>query len=193
MSEYFTNFPLINYDINKTKPSNTVKAVDIFRRNTIREKVLNNLLTYYPYYIQPGERPDTLSHQYYGSIDYMWIILFANDIMDVYYEWPLFGPDLKEFIIKKYGSVLSSSNTIHHYEQILRSEIPATADAPKILEHSVKVDLTTYNSLDTGSRRSITQYDYELMENEKKRSIVLVEDIYVKQILEESRELYNGQ
>jgi len=109
MSEYFTNFPLINYDINKTKPSNTVKAVDIFRRNTIREKVLNNLLTYYPYYIQPGERPDTLSHQYYGSIDYMWIILFANDIMDVYYEWPLFGTDLKEFIIKKYGSVVSST------------------------------------------------------------------------------------
>ncbi len=192
MSEYFTNLPLINYDINKNKPSTSVRAVDIFRRNTIREKVLNNLLTYYPYYVQPGERPDTLADQYYGSVDYMWLILFANDIMDVYHEWPLFGKDFNNFIVKKYGSVLSASNTVHHYEQILRSEIPATADTPKILEKTVHVDLTTYNSLSESSRRSISQYDYELIQNDKKRSIILIEDIYAKQILEESRKIYNG-
>ena len=192
MSEYFTNLPLINYDINKNKPSTSVRAVDIFRRNTIREKVLNNLLTYYPYYVQPGERPDTLADQYYGSVDYMWLILFANDIMDVYHEWPLFGKDFNNFIIKKYGSVLSASNTVHHYEQILRSEIPATADTPKILEKTVHVDLTTYNSLSESSRRSISQYDYELIQNDKKRTIILIEDIYAKQILEESRKIYNG-
>ena len=192
MSEYFTNLPLINYDINKNKPSTSVRAVDIFRRNTIREKVLNNLLTYYPYYVQPGERPDTLADQYYGSVDYMWLILFANDIMDVYHEWPLFGKDFNNFIVKKYGSVLSASNTVHHYEQILRSEIPATADTPKILEKTVHVDLTTYNSLPESSRRSISQYDYEHIQNDKKRSIILIEDIYAKQILEESRKIYNG-
>ena len=192
MSEYFTNLPLINYDINKNKPSTSVRAVDIFRRNTIREKVLNNLLTYYPYYVQPGERPDTLADQYYGSVDYMWLILFANDIMDVYHEWPLFGKDFNNFIVKKYGSVLSASNTIHHYEQILRSEISATADTPKILEKTVHVDLNTYNSLPESSRRSVSQYDYELIQNDKKRSIILIEDIYAKQILEESRKIYNG-
>ena len=191
MSEYFTNLPLLSYDINKNKPSNTIRAVDIFRRNTIREKVLNNLLTYYPYYVQAGERPDTLADQYYGSIDYMWLILYANDIFDVYYEWPLFGGEFKEFIIRKYVSVDSSSNTTHHYEQILRSEIPATADTPKILEKTVHIDLTTYNSLSSGSRKLISQYEYELIENEKKRSIILIEDIYAKQILEESRKIYN--
>ena len=192
MSEYFTNLPLINYDINKNKPSTSVRAVDIFRRNTIREKVLNNLLTYYPYYVQPGERPDTLADQYYGSVDYMWLILFANDIMDVYHEWPLFGKEFNNFIIKNYGSVLSASNTVHHYEQILRTEIPATADIPKILEKTIHVDLTTYNTLPESSRRSISQYDYEHIQNEKKRSIILIEDIYAKQILEESRKIYNG-
>ena len=192
MSEYFTNLPTINYNIEKNKPSTTIRAVDIFRRNTIRQKVLNNLLTYYPYYIQPGERPDTLADQYYGSIDYMWLILFANDIIDVYYEWPLFGKEFNNFITKKYGSVLSASNTVHHYEQILRSEIPATADTSKILEKTVHVDLTTYNSLPESSRRSISQYDYEHIQNDKKRSIILIEDIYAKQILEESRKIYNG-
>ena len=42
MSEY-TNLPLITYDIDKTKPSNTTVAVDIFRRNIIRDKVLSNV------------------------------------------------------------------------------------------------------------------------------------------------------
>jgi len=192
MSEYFTNLPLIKYDINKTKPSNTSVVVDIFRRNFIREKILKDIFTYYPYYIQSGERPDTLADQYYGSVDYMWLIFYANDIFDVYYEWPLFGPDFQNFIIKKYGSITSATTTVHHYEQILRSEIPATADIPKISEKTIHVDLTTYNDLSASAKRSITQYDYEIIENDKKRSIVLIEDVYAKQILEESRKMYNG-
>ena len=190
MSEYFTNLPLINYDIDKTKPSNTTVAVDIFRRNIIREKIISNVLSYYPYQVKFGDRPDTIADQYYGSVDYMWLILYANDIFDVYNEWPKFGSEMKNFIIKKYGSVLSASNSVHHYEQILRSEIPATADIPKIKEKTVHIDKTTFDTLSSGSRRSVSNYDYELIENEKKRSIVLIEDIYAKQILEESRKLY---
>ena len=38
----------------------------------------------------------------------------------------------------------------------------------------------------------LSQYDYEHIQNEKKRSIILIEDIYAKQILEESRKIYNG-
>ena len=190
MSEYFTNLPLINYDIDKTKPSNTTVAVDIFRRNIIRDKVLSNVLSFYPYQVKFGDRQDTIADQYYGSVDYMWLVLYANDIFDVYNEWPKFGPDMKNFIIKKYGSVQSASNTIHHYEQILRAEIPATADTPKINEKVVHIDKTTYDSLSSGVKRSISNYDYELIENEKRRSIILIEDIYAKQILEESRTIY---
>ena len=190
MSEYFTNLPLINYDIEKTKPSNTSVVVDIFRRNIIRDKILSNVSTYYPYQIKHGDRPDTIADQYYGSVDFMWLVLYANDIFDVYNEWPKFGSDMKNYIINKYGSVLSASNTVHHYEQILRAEIPATADRPKILEKTVHVDKTTYDSLSSGSRRSVSQYDYELIENEKRRTIILIEDIYAKQILEESRTIY---
>ena len=43
----------------------------------------------------------------------------------------------------------------------------------------------------SSSRKSISKYDYEIIENEKKRSIVLIEDVYAKQILEESRKIYN--
>ena len=192
MSEYFTNFPSIVYDIERKKPSTAVLVTDIFRRNFIREKVLSNIISYYPYQIQEGERPDTLAHMYYGSVDYMWLILYANDIFDVYYDWPFFGTQFENFIISKYNSISSAQDTIHHYEQILRAEVSATADRSRILEKTIHVDKTTYDSLDSDKRKSISNFDFELLENERKRNIVLIEDVYSEQLLEESRKLYNG-
>ena len=49
MSEYFTNLPIITYDLDRKKPSTEYLAVDIFRRNFVREQVLSNVVSYYPY------------------------------------------------------------------------------------------------------------------------------------------------
>lgn len=190
MSEYFTNLPIITYDLDRTKPSTEYLAIDIFRRNFVREKVLSNVFSYYPYQVQEGERPDTLAHMYYGSTDFMWLILYANNIFDVHYEWPLFGKQFENLVIKKYGSVSSATTTVHHYEQILRTEVAATADTERILEKTVHVDKTTYDNLPASDRKSISNFDYEILENEQKRNIVLIEDTYAQQILEESRTIY---
>ena len=190
MSEYFSNLPLLTYDLDRKKPSTQYLAIDIFRRNVIREKVLTNIITYYPYQVQEGERPDTLAELYYGSVDFMWLILYANDIFDVYYDWPFFGKQLENFIKQKYGSILSASTTVHHYEQILRVEVSSTADVNRILEKTVHVDKITYDSLPATERKSISNLDFEINENESKRNIILIEDVYAQQILEESRNIY---
>ena len=190
MSEYFSNLPLLRYDLDRKKPSTQYLAIDIFRRNVIREKVLTNIITYYPYQVQEGERPDTLAELYYGSVDFMWLILYANDIFDVYYDWPFFGKQLENFIKQKYGSILSASTTVHHYEQILRVEVSSTADVNRILEKTVHVDKITYDSLPATERKSISNLDFEINENESKRNIILIEDVYAQQILEESRNIY---
>ena len=190
MSEYFTNLPIITYDLDRKKPSTEYLAVDIFRRNFVREQVLSNVVSYYPYQVQEGERPDTLAHMYYGSVDFMWLIFYANDIFDPYYDWPFFGSQFQEFIKNKYGSILSAQNTVHHYEQILRTEVAATADTDRILEKTIHIDKVTYDSLATTARKSISNFDYEILENESKRNIILIEDVYAQQILEESRTIY---
>ena len=190
MSEYFSNLPLLTYDLDRKKPSTQYLAIDIFRRNVIREKVLTNIITYFPYQVQEGERPDTLAELYYGSVDFMWLILYANDIFDVYYDWPFFGKQLENFIKQKYGSILSASTTVHHYEQILRVEVSSTADVNRILEKTVHVDKITYDSLPATERKSISNLDFEINENESKRNIILIEDVYAQQILEESRNIY---
>ena len=190
MSEYFTNLPIITYDLDRKKPSTEYLAVDIFRRNFVREQVLSNVVSYYPYQVQEGERPDTLAHMYYGSVDFMWLIFYANDIFDPYYDWPFFGSQFQEFVKNKYGSILSAQNTVHHYEQILRTEVAATADTDRILEKTIHIDKVTYDSLPTTARKSISNFDYEILENESKRNIILIEDVYAQQILEESRTIY---
>ena len=120
----------------------------------------------------------------------MWLILYANDIFDVYYDWPFFGKQLENFIKQKYGSILSASTTVHHYEQILRVEVSSTADVNRILENTVHVDKITYDSLPATERKSISNLDFEINENESKRNIILIEDVYAQQILEESRNIY---
>jgi len=108
----------------------------------------------------------------------------------VHYEWPLFGKQFENLVIKKYGSVLSATTTVHHYEQILRAEVAGTPDTERILEKTVHVDKTTYDGLVSTDRKSISNFDFEILENEQKRNIVLVEDVYAQQILEESRTIY---
>ena len=61
------------------------------------------------------------------------------------YEWPLFGDDFENLIIEKYGSVADARTGIHHYEKILRSEVPASADQSKVLEKVAIIDKETYD------------------------------------------------
>ena len=133
-----------------------------------------------------------ISHQYYVSSDYTYLIFLANQIQDPLYDWPLFGDDLVNFIKEKYGSIDSARTEIHHYEKILRSESTATADTSKILEKTVVVNKETYDGLTGSERKVIYNYDYEIMNNNQKKEIVLIENTYSKQIMNELRSIYEN-
>ena len=178
MSEYFTNFPTIFYDIDKSKPSNSTMAVDIFRRNIIREQVLSNVISYYPYQIQSGERPDTLAHYYYGSVDFMWLILYANDIFDVYYDWPMSDQTFETFIRDKY----SNPDGIHHYE-VTTSSGKTTGDGPDDYSHKIEV-----NS-DASGAQSVSNREFEQRLQDRKRLIKLLNPAYLNTFIQEFNNL----
>ena len=72
----------------------------------------------------------------------------------------------------------------------MSAEIAESADNPKVLEKVVVIDKTTYDSLNSSERRIIYNYDQEVIDRERKRSIVLIEDIYAQQVLDEARKFY---
>lgn len=194
MSQFFTNYNKINYNIEKQFPITTTNSVNLLNRIKLKDMVRRKLTTFYPYEIKEFERPDTVAYDYYGTVNLTWLILIANDIIDPYYEWPLFGTSLTNFIISKYGSLEQARAGVHHYEKIIRNEskifIDSDNDFKRILEKTAIIDEETYNELDQSERRIISYYDHEIILNERKRNILLIDKAYSSQIQKEFRILY---
>jgi len=189
MSEYFTNFPKIRYNF-REKGKEYVTVTDITKRVRLKQQMLSNISSSFVYRIENGERPDMLSYRIYGSVDYTWLILLMNDIIDPYYDWPLTDDNFNSYIKQKYGSILSARNTIHHYEMIIRDQQLDDINGIIYAEKRVIIDKDTFDSTSSDISFEITNYDYEYVKNEKKRDILLVEPVYVESILNEFRRLY---
>lgn len=100
--KHFEFFPQIEY--------NGKTATNLLVRARVRELVLENTVSYYNYSIRDGDRPDLLSLDYYGSVNFTWVILYANNIFDVFYDWPLGSKEFDKYIESKYGSVQNTQS-----------------------------------------------------------------------------------
>lgn len=123
MGRFLDKFPNISYDINKNGYSNYDIITDItFRFSFIRE-VLNNTTAYYEYTIKEDETPEILADRIYKDPQAYWIILYANNIYDPQYDWPMNSEVFEKYIISKYGSITNAKSQIHHYEKITARQV----------------------------------------------------------------------
>lgn len=179
MSKFFANFPKNPY----TMPgqSSTVIATNIFKRFRPVPSVLTNISIYYTYDIIDGDKPEIVSQKFYESVDYDWVILMFNEMLDPYFSWPLSSREMETFLEKKYGSFRNATQTIHHYEWIIQ---PRTVldDGTIIDERTLVVDKTNYDALSATERKKVYCYDYELNLNESKRTIKVPNERYLPQI-----------
>ena len=192
MSEYFSNFPKILYDIegtNQRNPSYTT-VINLMIRQKFRDAIVDDVTTYYPYYIQEGERPDILSYEIYGDIKYVWMIFMINNLIDPYWEWPLDAKQFTKYIENKYGTAGAAKTTIHHYEQIIRQRVEASEMQEPIEEVTLEVDYATYVAAGEDNRKIIYEFDYEMTKNDNKRSINLIQPAFVSGILDEVRQTF---
>lgn len=144
MSKYLEYFPRIYYDAERKKISNYQIVTDITFRLAIIKDILANISAYYYYTVRDDETPEILAENIYGSSEAHWIILYANEIYDPQYDWPLSTKAFRNYMVNKYrgqanvalnipyntitdAQILSwsqnttSANSIHHYEkQIIR-------------------------------------------------------------------------
>lgn len=94
---YFRKFPITVY--------RGIPALNLLRRVDFNSNVKNFYTAFYAHTVDAGERIETLAHDYYGDVDYDWLIYHANDIIDPYYGVPLEYDDFEKTVIKKYGSI----------------------------------------------------------------------------------------
>ena len=193
---YFSNFRLTGYDLDRTNSQNFKIVTDIFVRTKLIESLKNELFVFYKYDVTDGDTPESLAYKYYGSTSRHWIILFANNIVDPFYDWPLTYENFNNFLIDKYGSIENSKTGIHHYEKIITKTDSVTTT---VTVNRYELDYNTYANLASTTtetinlkdgntvkivttKNALTYYDYENELNESKRSIKIIDKSYASQI-----------
>ena len=188
MSEYFQHYPQISYDMTGAKPIKTKTAINIMVKAKIRRLLTSSIVNYFPYTIPESERPDITAFKQYGDVKYTWLIFLINDIHDPLFDWPLNSREFGNYIKNKYGTLNAAKNTVHHYEQIIRTRTEATGTAEAMPEKKIEIDVTSYNALAAADRNIVYCYQWETDRNEAKRDIKLIESRYVSDILSEHSE-----
>ena len=110
MSNYFQNFPTLQYNIYGT--GKTIELVDIFRSVRLKKSTRDNVLLYTYYTVKNGERPDHLSMELYGTPDYYWTFFMVNEnIVNLTVDWPLTYDELNNKINRMYSGYIMNTDT----------------------------------------------------------------------------------
>jgi hypothetical protein len=189
--QYFDTLPkMIKTDNNGI----SLIMTNIMARASIIPDILKNPLVYYEYDIQEGDTPETIAYKYYGDSYRYWIVLLANQILDPQWGWPMNNDVFESYLLNKYGSNFPIHSAIHHYEEIITQydsgTLTSTVNTTIISEDTYNnlITSTKSYSLPTGtvtitiSKNDVNYYDYELQQNEKNRSIQLLNANYVGEL-----------
>jgi hypothetical protein len=194
--QYFDSLPKL---ITVTPEATTV-LTNIMARASIIPTVYKNPLLYYTYDVQDGDTPEIVAHKYYGSTYDYWVLLYTNEMMDPQWSWPLSAKNFDTYIVKKY-TTFDPYTTTHHYEKIITQSDSVTNITT---ENVINIDVDTYNSLvettntyslPTGyvtveiTKRAVSYYNYEMNLNESKRTIRILNKIYLSQFQDELKRL----
>ena len=169
----------------KTRESNldVVQAKNLFRRVKVREDLFANFMQFEKYKITGDERPDNVAEKVYGNNNLDWVILMANNIIDINNEWPLDQFQLNQYLNEKYTPQELAS--IHHHETIEFRDrdnqliVPAglTVDENWSMEYFSGGQIRSTNTPSITSNmsqkpvRSVTFLEFETNLNEEKRNI----------------------
>ncbi len=101
MAKYFNYFPKTFYTSNNDV--NGVEAItNIISRFAFDSQLKENTSAFYPYQVQDSDTPEIIADKYYGNVEYHWVVLLFNNIIDPQFDWPLKSDTLIDYIDKKY-------------------------------------------------------------------------------------------
>ena len=123
---------------------------------------------YDTYDVKEGETPEMIADKLYDDPELHWVVLMVNDITDRYHDWPMDSGQFQDYLNDKYSDI----NATHHYEIAQSSG-----------DTSVKIWIE--NDIDTSAYSGatiVTNYEYELEEQDRKRKIRLLAPRFIDQL-----------
>jgi hypothetical protein len=195
--QYFDTLPKVLYTQNGVASIYT----NLLARVSVIPQILKDPLIYYSYDIQEGDTPEIIAHKYYGDSYRYWIVLFANELLDPQWDWPMTSRVFEQYLADKYPSTNVYSE-VEYYEKII-TQYDSNTQTTTV--NNVRIDEDTYNNLPvtqteiytlptgpvtiTTERNAVSIYDYEFNQNEAKRNIKILNSIYVNQFEEQFKQL----
>ena len=189
MSNYFRRLPNLDYpSLLKTRKSNLdfVQTKNLFRRAKIREDLFADFMQFDKYKIVGDERPDNVAEKVYGNGNLDWVILMANNIIDINNEWPLDQFQFNEYLNNKY-TPNELASTHHHETEEFRDRnnqliVPAglIVDENWSMEYLSGGQVRSTNTPSSTSNmsekpvKSVTFLEFETNLNEEKRNINVI-------------------
>lgn len=199
---YFRELPNLEYQsfLSDRNASNEYLLVkNLFRRVKLRDDLQNVFTIFDKYQIVDGARPDTVAQELYGSAQYDWVILISAGITRIRDQWPLSDKQLYDYAEEIYGTEL---NDVHHYEttEVRDSQDRLILPAGQVVDSTFKLSYwdgeTLYTNENTLGENiisipnpivGVSNYEYEVLKNNKKRTIYVLKPIYLQQVLTDTR------
>jgi hypothetical protein len=169
---YFNKFPTIIYDMKND--GNYKLLPDILRRVKQRNAIKSGQFIFDNYDVIDGEKPEDIAYKWFGDAQLHWVILMTNNVTNRYYDWPMNSVQFQAMLEDKYDN----PDGIHHYE-LTQDSGRTTGQGPNDYSHKVEVNSDTTNAL------SISNREYEEREQDKKRSIRLLNQKFLTDFIDE--------
>lgn len=214
---YFATLPTFAND--SPNSDHKIAAVNLLARVSFIPELINNPSLYYQYDIQEGDTPEIIASKYYNTPYRYWIVLFTNQMLDPQWDWPKTYEQFGSYIENKYSSEAANSNvsamvytqtTNYEYRKIITTTDSTTSNTTidkYVVDYDTYVNVVPetktvvfkpnkYNNYATVtyeiSKEEVSIYDWELEENEKRRSIRILNSNYVGQLEKEFDSLMNA-
>ena len=194
MSSYFNLIPDFEYTsrLPDAKISDYITVKNLFKRVFLREDIYQNLTFFKKYSVVGDDRPDNVAAQVYEDSTLDWLVLLANNIINVQDEWPLPQNDFDRYLLDKYNDDYNKIyNGIHHYETVEVKDSNGVIIVPEGLEVSEDFSTTYYDFFISGLTtannitRPVTNYQYEEKLENKKRDIFILKPEYISVVLDD--------
>jgi len=177
---------------NRNSSYDYVRVKNLFRRAKIRDDFFQNVVVFTKYKIIGNERPEQVAEKVHGSSTYDWVVLIANNILNIRTEWPLNDYEFENFIFRKYTS--EQLYEVHHWETLTYYDSRGKLILPSGRQVDSNFSMTYFDEVLNQTQtitpiKSVTNYEYEIQKNDAKRNIYVLRNNYLQTAIDDMREV----
>ena len=156
---------------------------NIWRRAEVLTEFKSQVTIFNEITVRDGERPEDVATAFYNNPFYNWTVLIANDVVDVYSQWPRSITQLQDFINQKYDNPQATKH--HVTTQVKDAKNNVIVEAGKVVASNYQISY--YNGSTTVTVTpvvSVSNEQFEFEENAKKSRIQIIKPQLIEDFVE---------